>query len=739
LTALKERLDAEALDREFLVKYEDVRLQEQSRVELGESRFTKEAAFPELQEALRRRGIKIGVTPPDRAAALVQDRPEPARRYLVAALHECFQRAPKGDVQARQWLVSVLNSADKDDWRVQVREVIGDGKALEQLAREVDVRQQPTDFLLLVVRCLPAHPKSNRLELLRRLQGAYPADLWTNHGLAFELMNDGRPAEAVRYYTAALALRPDNPGIYLNRGRALEEAGELDAAIADFRRSTELAPTYAAAHVDLGHALQAKGRRGEAIGEFREAIRIKPDLAAAHTNLGNALSDEGQLDEAIAEFREAVRLKNDHVTHYNLGSALKDKGRTDEAIAELREAIRIKPDFALPHNNLGLALQAKGKLDEAIAEYREGIRKDQDFAEAHGNLGRALIQKGQRDEAIAEFHEAIRIKPDLAGAYNELGMALYDKGRLDEAIAAYQAAIRIDPEFALPHNNLGNALRGKGQRDEAIAAYREAVRIDKDFALAYYHLGTALGLEGQCDEAIAAFREAIRIKNDYVDAHHNLGSVLVLQGRLDEGIAEYREVLRLLKDDPRGHAEVQANLRRAEELAELKRRLPAVLDGKDQPRDASESLGFAEVCQQPFQKQYADAAGFFAAAFAAEPRLAADLQAGHRYNAACAAALAGCGQGKDADQSDNKERARLRRQALEWLRADLAAYRRALDQEPDRAGPAVRERMQHWQQDKDFAGVRGPDALAKLPEAERQDWQQLWQEVEALRQRAAKP
>jgi hypothetical protein len=32
--------------------------------------------------------------------------------------------------------------------------------------------------------------------------------------------------------------------------------------------------------------------------------------------------------------------------------------------------------------------------------------------------------------------------------------------------------------------------------------------------------------------------------------------------------------------------------------------------------------------------------------------------------------------------------------------------------------------------------VRGCDALAKLPEVERQAWQQLWQEVEALRERA---
>ena len=44
--------------------------------------------------------------------------------------------------------------------------------------------------------------------------------------------------------------------------------------------------------------------------------------------------------------------------------------------------------------------------------------------------------------------------------------------------------------------------------------------------------------------------------------------------------------------------------------------------------------------------------------------------------------------------------------------------------------------MQHWLRDADFGGVRGPDALARLPAMERPAWQKLWEEVEALRQRA---
>jgi hypothetical protein len=48
--------------------------------------------------------------------------------------------------------------------------------------------------------------------------------------------------------------------------------------------------------------------------------------------------------------------------------------------------------------------------------------------------------------------------------------------------------------------------------------------------------------------------------------------------------------------------------------------------------------------------------------------------------------------------------------------------------------------MQERLRDPEFGGVRGAEALAKLPEAERQQWQKLWADVaETLRRAADKP
>ena len=37
--------------------------------------------------------------------------------------------------------------------------------------------------------------------------------------------------------------------------------------------------------------------------------------------------------------------------------------------------------------------------------------------------------------------------------------------------------------------------------------------------------------------------------------------------------------------------------------------------------------------------------------------------------------------------------------------------------------------MMHWQTSMDLEGVRGEEALSKLPEPERPPWQNLWDEV----------
>jgi hypothetical protein len=169
---------------------------------------------------------------------------------------------------------------------------------------------------------------------------------------------------------------------------------------------------------------------------------------------------------------------------------------------------------------------------------------------------------------------------------------------------------------------------------------------------------------------------------------------LLRAGQFQQAAKELSRGHQLGSRDPHWSFPSGRLLRQAEALARLDARLPAFLKGEAKPADAAERLALASMCQN-HRKLYAAAATWYTEAFAAQPNLAEDLNAQHRYNAACTAALAGCGRGNDASKLSEPERARLRTKALAWLRADLAALRRALESKPAN-GPAVSRRLQHW-------------------------------------------
>jgi len=161
-----------------------------------------------------------------------------------------------------------------------------------------------------------------------------------------------------------------------------------------------------------------------------------------------------------------------------------------------------------------------------------------------------------------------------------------------------------------------------------------------------------------------------------------------------------------------------------------RRKLPAFLEGKYQPRGYAERLHLAQLCV--YKKYHRSAAQLYADAFAAEPRRADDLKIQVRYYAARCAALAAAGQGEEAAKLDKKERARWREQALDWLRADLSAYGKLVDGGKPEDRTLVQQRVQHWQRDAELSGIRDAKELAKLPADERQACEKLWADVALL-------
>jgi serine/threonine-protein kinase len=687
-------------------------------------------------EVLARHGLDVLNGDVDEMAEKI--RTSAVRDTIIAALDDWVWRA-EADHQEQQRLLHLANRADEPDpWRQAVRQarMRRDDKAAHQLVRETK-KGKPTPGVVLLLAFLFTEESELPTMLLRRMQRERPGDFWINFTLGDRLVTQKKYQEGAECYLVAVAVRPNSVVAHNNLGNALAAKGQLDEAIVEYREAIRLKKVYPLAHYNLGNALAAKGQMDEAIVEYREAIRLKKTDAKAHSGVGNALADKSQLDEAMVEFLYAIWLKIDFPeAHHNLGTALAAKGQVDEAIVEYREAIRLTRKYPKARNGLGNALAAKGQLDEAIVEYREAIRLKKDYPEAHYNLGTVLYEKHQLEDAIAEYRNAIRLTKVYPEAHINLGNALMAKGQLDEAIVEYREAIRLKNDFSA-HFNLGNALKAKGQLGQAIVEYREVIRLKKDYPEAHINLGAALAERGQLDDAIGYFKEAISLNRGHPGAHGGLGEALLQRGRFAQAEASLCRAIELLPPAHPLERHLVARRQLCRRGLALEKKLPDVLAGKLQPASDEEKREYAEVCL--LIGRYKVSACLYREVFSRVPDLPDELELGHHFLAACAAAQAAAGNGGDADKLEERERTRLRQEALEWMQAELAARGKQATSARAAERVGVPRTLRRWQSDPALAGIRDKDGIAGLPETERQAWQKFWTEVDTLLERASRP
>ncbi len=170
-------------------------------------------------------------------------------------------------------------------------------------------------------------------------------------------------------------------------------------------------------------------------------------------------------------------------------------------------------------------------------------------------------------------------------------------------------------------------------------------------------------------------------------------------------------------------------LSQCQHLLELDKKLPDVLNGEIQPK-APERVEFADLCRR-YRLATPPPPASTRRCSLSSPRSPKTWQPAIATTPPAPLLWPASARAEAAAIRTEKERTRLRNQALDWLRADLTAWDKQQQDDP-KAGPEIQQTLQHWQADADLAGVRDADALAKLPESEREAWRKLWTDVDAL-------
>ncbi|MEX0965282.1 MAG: tetratricopeptide repeat protein [Pseudohongiellaceae bacterium] len=259
----------------------------------------------------------------------------------------------------------------------------------------------------------------------------------------------GNTLIAEKYYRAILKSRPNHPNnlqdrdvlaeAYTNLGVALQQRGEVDAAIDNYQQAVKLKPDYTQVYYTMGLALRNKGALKASIDCYQQAVNNTPNDVDSLNNLGAALQHSGEIDSAIDCYEQALKIDPACSEVYNnMGVALQVKGDLAAAIGSFTQALKIKPNYVNAHNNMGHALHDRGDLQAAIDCYNNALKLAPESAETLNNLGNALRKRGDYEEAIKHFDSITTTESNPSNAqfwFNSKAQALeclYISGRYDE-------------------------------------------------------------------------------------------------------------------------------------------------------------------------------------------------------------------------------------------------------------------------------------------------------------------
>ncbi len=592
-------------------------------------------------------------------------------------------------------------------------------------------------------------------------------------------------------YQSDLAMSHNNLGAFLSAvGDQLGARRSLESAQAIWRKLADDHPTVtnyqsdlAGSHYNLGLLLRTAGDMKAALRSYESAQAIRRaqvedhptvpayqnTLALIHNDLGSLRSATGDLAGALQSYESALailkKLTDDHPSvpdyqkdlatgHFSLGSLRSTTGDVAGALRSYESALAIRrkladeypsvPDYqkdlAGSHNNLGLLLRDTGDLTGARRSYESALAIHRSLVDKHPGVS-------AYQDALALSHynlgELLSATDDFAGARRSYESALAIQRMLTEE--APPGAIAFQGALAATHNGLGSLLSNTGDLTGARRSYESALAIRRKLGDDHPESPEyASDLGGTLNNLALLDLDAKR----FAEARDRLREAILRQKKAlasNPSNPTYRQFLTnhctalrlaaqglddadLLAEAESGLAELNAS---DPALLALDARIAAILKG-EVPEGNDERLALAQRAYDT--KRFTLAAKLWAEALESDPQLAADRQAQHPYNAACAAALAGSGQGIDDPAPDDDAKLKLRGQALGWLKGELAVWSKIVESGAPQAKAFIAQTLEHWKKDADLAGVR--DGLDQLPDDERAAWRAFWDEVTAQLGRA---
>lgn len=345
--------------------------------------------------------------------------------------------------------------------------------------------------------------------------------------------------QALKDYSQAINIVPDDDRFYNQRAQVYYEQGKYDLADKDYLKMISLKEGDVMGYMGIGRNANAQKRYEDAIKQFNYVVKLEPNYSSAYSFRAESYIGLKKYNEAIDDVISALGIDRDRKAFYEL-QELADSA-FEQTVAKLKVQKIKEPNEQSWDYDLGIVYERAAKYSKAIAYYKESLEKESNIITASrisscydelGDYDKALeycdqaialdsvksdylYQKanildnaGRSKEAIRVMGEYIANNPDMAEGYYRRGWFEDHSGNVEEAIEDYTMAITLQPNEAYAYLNRGVLYRLKGENAKAESDFKQVVRLDsipedaECSFYAYYYLG-------QKDKAIEVLNTAL--------------------------------------------------------------------------------------------------------------------------------------------------------------------------------------------------------------------------------------
>ena len=345
--------------------------------------------------------------------------------------------------------------------------------------------------------------------------------------------------QALKDYSQAINIVPDDDRFYNQRAQVYYEQGKYDLADKDYLKMISLKEGDVMGYMGIGRNANAQKRYEDAIKQFDYVVKLEPNYSSAYSFRAESYIGLKKYNEAIDDVISALGIDRDRKAFYEL-QELADSA-FEQTVAKLKVQKIKEPNEQSWDYDLGIVYERAAKYNKAIAYYKESLEKESNIITA-SRISSCYDDLGDYDKALEYCNQAIALDSVKANYLYEKANILDNAGRTQEAIKTMSDYIANTPDEPAGYYQRGWFKDHSGDIEGALEDYTMAITLQPNEAYAYLNRGVLYRLKGENAKAESDFKQVVRLDSIPEEADCSFYAYYYL-GQKDKAIEVLNTVL----------------------------------------------------------------------------------------------------------------------------------------------------------------------------------------------------